>query len=372
MNKVASKNSNTLMVVICYLIVYIVWGSTYFFIEKALHAFPPFVLGSIRFIVASVILFSYCGIRGYVLWDKKSVKDAIFVGFLLLFVDMAAIIWAEQHISSAIVSIIAAASAIWFIIFDKNKWKENFSSVPIIIGLVMGFGGVIMLFAEQALKSSDNEASNMKMIAMIVMILGTLGWTFGSLFSKYTLHKEDEKILASEHPDEEKIEPETMHLLSKTSWQMLTAGIAFTFSAFITGEYNTFELLSVPTDAWLHILYLAIFGSIIAFSSYLYLLEKRPATEVSTYAYVNPIVAMILAYFFTDHTITLLQIWGLVVILLSVLLMNWNLYTSSKTITALKNRRFRKFLYQKSSIPRIIDVFEIHHVRQKLKNKKQY
>lgn len=364
------------MVILCYAMVYLVWGSTFFFIEKALHSFPPFVLGSLRFIMAGALLFIYCKMKGFTLWNKRVVKESIIVGFLLLFVDMAAIIWSEQYISSGIVSIISAATAIWFVLFDKSKWKENFSSLPTILGLLFGFGGVVMLFAEQlSNNNSQDPNADMKLIAMIVMVIGTMGWTFGSLISKY-LTKSNKDIQAENDASEEEDETEDeqnpdLHIMVKTSWQMLTAGIAFTTVALITGEYTHLDWSQVATaDIW-SLIYLAIFGSIIAFSSYLWLLQVRPVTEVSTYAYINPIVAMTLVYFFTDHEVTKLQVFGLIIVLISVLLMNWNLYKNNRTIAALRNKRFRRHLTQRSSIPRIIELLEIAHLKDKYKRLKQ-
>ena len=108
-------------IVLAYLVVYIVWGSTFFFIEEALRSFPPFVLGSIRFIIAGSLLMGYGMIRGYRIFNKFDIRQAVFVGFLLLFVDMAAIIWSEQYISSGIVSILSAATAIWYLIGQNGK-----------------------------------------------------------------------------------------------------------------------------------------------------------------------------------------------------------------------------------------------------------
>lgn len=360
-----SKKTSTFSIILAYLVVYFVWGSTYFFIEKALHSFPPFVLGSIRFIIAGSLLMGYCALRGYKLFNKSDVKRAIFIGFLLLFVDMAAVIWSEQYISSAIVSILAAAAAIWFVLLDKPKWRENFGSFPIVLGLIMGFSGVIMLFAEQILKSNESNGGSQNIIAMIVMTLGTIAWTVGSLYTKYTQDKK------ADIPAEKKEKP--LNVIVKTAWQMVTAGAAFTTAALITGEYNTFEFQNVRIEDWGAMAYLISMGSILAFSSYIWLLQVRPATEVSTYAYINPIVALVLAHFFTEHIVTQLQIFGLVIILLSVLLMNWNLYKNNRTfrvIRARKKLKRLKYMAPKSSIPRIIEVANFNE-REKEKNKQQ-
>lgn len=346
------------MIIFAYAMVYIVWGSTFFFIEKALHVFPPFVIGSIRFIVAGFILIGYCWLKGYRLFEKKQIKEAVFVGFLLLFIDMAAIIWSEQYISSGIVSIISAATVIWFILLDRPKWKANFSSISTILGLIMGFGGVFLLFAEQVFQSdrSDDDQSVI-LLAMLVMTLGTIAWTVGSLLTKYSKERERERQI-SEGNFRKKGE---LNVMVKTAWQMLTAGIAFTIVGATNGDYANFTPAKVPAVYWGAMAYLIVLGSILAFSCYIWLLQIRPATEVSTYAYINPIVALLLAHFFTDHHVTQLQIFGLVIILLSVFLMNWNIYKNNKIFVNYKRRRKIKRLRDmapRSSIPSVIEIFE--------------
>lgn len=356
------NNVSKFSIISAYAVVYFVWGSTYFFIEKALHWFPPFVLGSIRFVIAGAVLMTYCYLKGYKLFNKHDVKRAIFIGFLLLFVDMAAVIWAEQYISSAIVSILGAAAAIWFVLLDKPKWKANFGSIPIVLGLILGFTGVIMLFGEQLL-NSKSEQGDKSIIAMLVMIFGTIAWTVGSLYTKYTQDKKS--------TTQPKTKP--LNVMVKTSWQMVTAGVAFTLSALLTGEYKTFSFLNVSIEGWGAIAYLITMGSILAFSCYIWLLQVRSATEVSTYAYVNPVVALFLAHFFTNHQVTMLQILGLAVILVSVLLMNWNLYKDNRTFRVIRARKkLKKFKHMapKSSIPRIIEVADFNE-REKLKESKK-
>ncbi|MGO1520345.1 MAG: EamA family transporter, partial [Sphingobacterium sp.] len=239
-----TKSTSTLTgtVIFAYLVVYIVWGSTFFFIEKALYAFSPFVLGSIRFIIAGSLLMLYCWLKGHRLFIKRAVKDAALVGFLLLFVDMAAIIWSEQYISSAIVTIISAATAIWFILLDKPKWKENFSSIPTLVGLALGFLGVVLLFAEQLVGADQGgDGDNMKLIAMLIMTVGTIGWTVGSLISKYS---RDRRLAATDSPKKE----EDLHVMVKTAWQMVVAGTTFTLVALLNGEYRAFDIHAVPIE----------------------------------------------------------------------------------------------------------------------------
>ncbi len=318
-------------IIFAYAVVYLVWGSTFFFIEKALHSFTPFVLGSMRFFFAAIILMAYCKLKGYKLYNRKAVLKASLIGFLLLFIDMASVIWAEQYISSGIVAIISAAAAIWFVLLDKSKWKENFTSVPIVVGLFMGFFGVIMLFAEQIVNSPDDGQKSDSIIALGALVIGSIAWTVGSLWSKYSNKKAKENNTLK--PEED------LNVMVQTAWQMIVAGLLFTFTALGNGEYARFDYQTVATADWWALAYLIGFGSILAFSSYIWLIQVRPSTEVSTYAYVNPIVAVFLSHFFTTHVVTSLQVFGLVIILLSVLLMNWNLYKNNKNIKRIRKSR---------------------------------
>ncbi|WP_051959952.1 EamA family transporter [Sphingobacterium sp. SG20118] len=341
-NKV--QQASSLMIILAYAIVYIVWGSTFFFIEKALHSFPPFILGSFRFATASVLLMGYCALKGYKLFNKRAIRDSIVVGFLLLFIDMGGLIWAEQYISGGVAAIISAAAAIWFVILDKPKWKENFSSKSTIAGLILGFCGVVLLFAEQIMASRSSANKEITVIALVIMVLGSIAWTAGSLYSKYQkkAHQEEENL----------------HVSVRTAWQMITAGILFTLVASFNGEFANFKFEQVTPIDWFNISYLIVFGSILAFSSYIWLLQVRPATEVSTYAYVNPIVALVLSYFFSSHAVTSTQVIGLIIILFSVLLMNWKLYKNNKMVakitktTIADRRKSIKLRNQRDAIAR--------------------
>lgn len=318
------------LIIFAYFVVYVVWGSTYFFIGKALNSFSPFILGSFRFIGASLILMTYCKLKGYKLWDKQIVKQSVLIGIMLLFIDMAGIIWTEQFLPSGLVAIMAASAAIWFILLDKPKWKQNFSSLSTIFGVLLGFIGVLMLFYEQVIVVDiSSEQQTLNIIGLVILIFCSIAWTFGSLYSKYVVEAQRKK-------DKEKPK-EDLNIMVKTAWQMITAGVLFNTVAIFNGEYSQFSFSNVQTEGWLCMAYLTTFGSILAFGSYVWLLQVRPSIEVSTYAYVNPIIAVALSYFFSDDIVTSLQIYGLIVILFSLLLMNWDLYKNTKVLQKLLN-----------------------------------
>lgn len=308
------KPAPIIIVYLAFAIVYIVWGSTYFFIQKALAGFPPFILGTFRFIVAGLLLITWCKFTGKEIFDRKTIKHAAISGILMLGVGNGIVIWVEQFIPSGLVAIMVASAAIWFVILDKPKWKENLSSTSTVTGLIVGFIGVILLFGEQLIHILSTNQSTTQIVGIVLLILGPIAWAGGSLYSKY---KSDPNSSVSVN----------------TAWQMIAAGIAFIPGSIFSSEFKHFNWQNISLDAWLSIIYLIIFGSIAAFSAYVWLLKVRPATQVSTYAYVNPVVAVLLSLCFTSERITLIQLLGLVVILGSVLLINLAKYRKSKELT---------------------------------------
>jgi len=300
---ITHKKTSSLSIIIAYLLIYIVWGSTYFFIHIALQGFPPFLLGAIRFTTAGLLLLAWCKRVKEPIWDKQLIKTAAITGVLLLFIDMGLVMKAQQYIHSSLVAIVASSTAIWILLLDKKMWKVNFKNWNTIAGVLIGFIGVVMLFSEQLVLSFQEAGNSNKAIGMILLILGTLTWATGSVYSKYS--KQAKGVT-----------------FASAAWQMLIAGTLFWIAAFVHNDVQQFNIQKVPHSAWLAIGYLIIFGSILAFTSYTWLLKVRPATEVSTHAYVNPLVAVFLGSTFANEAITLIQIIGLVIILCGVALIN--------------------------------------------------
>jgi Permeases of the drug/metabolite transporter (DMT) superfamily len=333
-----------LKVILAFLMIYIVWGSTFFFIHKALAGFGPFLLGAIRFTLAGLLMLTWCRIKGYRLFNLQTIMQAGIMGFLLLYIDNGIIIWVEQFMPSGLVAIMSASAAIWFILLDKPKWKENFSSLPTVAGLFMGFFGVVLLFGDRLAQAMNASQREDNIIGMLLLLSGTLAWTIGSLYSKYSGKQKTDKAQSS---------------MVSTAWQMLVAGLAFTVTAAFRGEISDFDAAAVPFAAWWAIGYLILFGSIVAYSSYIWLLQVRPATEVSTHTYVNPIVAVLLGAVFANETVTSSQLIGLTVILFSVLLVNWKAYGLSRLFTV--GNRYKRLRQRarirarvRASVPKLV------------------
>ncbi len=311
MSDSTKKSTSLLMLVLAFAIVYIVWGSTYFFIQIAIKDFPPFILGAFRFIIAGVLMAAWCILKGENIFAAKGIKHAAISGILLLFCGNGIIIWVEQSMPSAMVAIMVSSAPLWFVLLDKPKWSENLRSKSIIAGLLIGLAGVILLFSEQVSEALSIQGSeSVKMSSMVLLIFAAITWSGGSLYSKYK---------STEDP-----------IIVTSTWQMMAAGIAFIPGIIIRDEFNGFQWKDVSGDAWMAVLYLVVLGSIAGFSAYVWLLKERPAMQVSTYAYVNPVVAVLLGVFFANEKISSIQIIGLIIILGSVFMINMARYRREK------------------------------------------
>jgi len=322
----ANDAHHRLKVILAFAMIYLVWGSTFFFIHRALAGFGPFLLGAIRFGTAGLLLLGWSALKGYRVFDRRAIWHAGLMGLLLLYVDNGIIIWVEQFMPSGLVAIMSASAAIWFIVLDKPNWRANFSNLPVVIGLFMGFFGVVMLFGDRLASALDAAQQRSNLIGMGLLLIGALSWTAGSLYSKYY-----GKARAAEAGNS----------IVATAWQMLIAGSAFWLTAVGRDEWSGFRFEAVPASAWYAMAYLIGMGSIVAYSSYIWLLQVRRATEVSTHTYVNPIVAVLLGAWFADEAVTYAQITALVVILASVLLINWDAYNLSALFVRRRSRYSR-------------------------------
>lgn len=309
------SNASPGLVIVAFATVYIVWGSTYFFIQKAEDGFPALMLGAIRFVIAGVLMLGWSLLKGEQLFIKKDIKNAAVSGILMLFVGTGAVIWVEQYIPSGVVAIMVSSGPLWFVVLDKPKWTVNFNNRFTIAGIITGFAGVILLFGEQILKAFVTGNNHAEYGSVVVLIIGPIAWAAGSLYSKY--------------------KGTTGSATVNTGWQMLVAGLAFIPGMILRGESQHFQWQNIPVSAWLSLLYLITLGSLAGFTAYVWLLQVRSATQVSTHAYVNPVVAVLLGVFLANEKITLLQIMGLIIILASVLMINLSKYR--KNLTAQKS-----------------------------------
>jgi len=289
-------------IILAFSAIYIIWGSTYLAILFVIKDIPPFLMSGLRFLAAGIILYCWCLWKGEKLPGYSSIIKNSVCGILMLFGGTGAVAWSEQYISSGLAAVIVTTVPFWFILLDKKKWSFYFSNKLIIPGLLLGFAGVLLLIGFDTHLSPGNIDNNKTLMGIVVIIAGGIAWTAGSLLSKY--------------------KPTGDSLLMNASIQLIVAGFfSFIVSTF-SGETRNFNFTTVQTGAWLAFLYLVIAGSLIAYLCYLWLLKVKPAAQVSSYVYVNPVVAVLLGALFAGEKITSVQVFALMIILSGVLLVN--------------------------------------------------
>jgi drug/metabolite transporter (DMT)-like permease len=297
------KEPSKSLVILAFAAVYVIWGSTYVGITLAIKSIPPFLMAGLRFFAAGLLLYIWCIARGEKTPDIISVLKSSLAGTLMLFFGTTSLIWAEQYLASGLSAVIVACVPFWFVLFDKKHWKENFSDKFILIGLIIGFVGIILLFNG---KGGLDLGNHDQLIAFIVLSVGSMLWAAGSLYSKYSGAAGTTTI--------------------KASIQMMAAGAAGFIAMFMAGEQHHFVWSQVTIKSIDAVLYLIFFGSLIGYIAYIWLLSVRSPALVGTYAYVNPAVAMFLGWLLANERIVFIQVIALFVILFGVLLVNLSKY----------------------------------------------
>ena len=277
-----------LAILFAYFLIYVVWGSTYYFIGVALHGFPTFLLGALRFSTAGLILLVICACRGERVFIPRLVGRSAVSGIILLFIDMAVVMLAQRYVSSSLVAVVASSTAIWIMTLDAPMWKYTFRSKCTLAGILMGF--------------AVHDHSE---YGILLLVAGCISWALGTLYTKYRSS-----------------DTEPANAFAGSAWQMLFAGMMFWICTLGNGEFSLTGFSTVPLYAWLSLAYLILFGSLMAYSAYVWLLKIRPTTEVGTHAYVNPVVAVVIGGGLGGEQITGIQLLGLVIILGSVMLVN--------------------------------------------------
>ncbi|HET6255565.1 MAG TPA: EamA family transporter [Puia sp.] len=310
MSSATGQAPSAMKVGAAFAIVYLAWGGTYFFIRLSVEHIPPMLVGALRYVIAGLLMLLWCVLTKEKIFSWRVIKPATVSGLLLLVGGNGLLIWAEQYIPSSLAAILLASGPIWFVILDRSKWRENFRSKATIAGLLVGSAGVLMLFGQKLRgEAGQGGGGSREMAALAMLVVASISWAAGSLYSKYKTVGNSNSVNAG--------------------WQMMIAGIAFVICSAVSGEFRHFRLQEIPLSAWLSVAYLVTLGSLLGYSAFTWLLQVRPATQVSTHAYVNPVVAVLLGVIFAGERLSLLQLVGLIIILLSVLLINLAKYRAA-------------------------------------------
>jgi drug/metabolite transporter (DMT)-like permease len=275
-----SGSASRTQIILAFVAVYIIWGSTYLAIRFALETLPPFLMAGVRFVVAGGILFGYQIARNPQRTTFAQWRAALIIGALLIGVANGAVVWSELHIPSGIAAILAAIMPCWMVLLDWLWLGSKRPSLYTTFGLLLGFGGLALLM----LPGLRGTAGSIDLRGIAAISFGSICWAVGSTYSKRAPLPKPQGFA--------------------TAMEMLCGGATLLIVGLVTGEARGFDLHAISARSLIAVTYLMIFGSLIAFSAYVWLLHKVSAAAVSTYAYINPLVAMLLGWALAGEAFT--------------------------------------------------------------------
>jgi drug/metabolite transporter (DMT)-like permease len=296
---------------LAFAIIYFVWGSTYLAIRVGVQEVPPFLLAAMRFFIAGLVLTAWMKARGERLPSGPQWGSVVFLGFVLFVLDYGSLFWAEQRVPSGIAAVMLATIPAFMALAEIAILRTQRLTPRLTFALLVGLCGVAVLMSH-GLKLGGAPVDRRGAVALV---FGAVSWSFASVIGR--------KLPL----------PASKGMSSGT--QMLTGGVLLTALSGVTGEFRGFAPSAVSMGAWMALLYLIVAGSIVGFTAYVWLLHHESPTKVGTYAYVNPVVAVVLGYFWAGEALGLRTILGTLFVLASVAIITT---TGMKKRTADKER----------------------------------
>ena len=279
-------------VLIAYLAVCFFWGSTYLAIRVGVQDSPPLLFAGIRFIISGSLMLGYCKLKGFELpKGKADITNMAITGLLMLLCGNGLVVFAEQWVNSGIASLIIATVPLFMAIIEFFFLRTVKMDIKSISGLLLGFGGVAYL----VLGNVDTAVIDLK--GLVVLMFASLFWAGGSVYSKFIRFKG--------------------HIFANIGTQMLAGGAGLVLVALMKGEFSE---LHFTQNSVLALLYLIVFGSFVGYSCYIYILQKWPAAKAGTYAYVNPIVAIILGALLLREPISISVVISMIIVIIGIIL----------------------------------------------------
>lgn len=274
--------------------VYLIWGSSYLAIVWGLETVPPLLLGAARFLTAGVILLAISAVRGGSRFTPRQLLNASVVGLLLPFLGNGSLIWAQQRIPSGIAALIVATVPLWMVVI-QTAVEHVRPSRQIWLGVGLGLAGLAILIGTRG-----GIAGAVHLPSALILCGGSIAWASGSIYSR-----------SAELPSSG---------LTSAALTMLAASVFFAVAAAVAGEHRGFDTADVSVRSLAGLAYLSILGSVVAYSAYIWLLQVASPARVGTYAYVNPLIAVVLGWAFLNEPISVRTAIAAGVILLAVIL----------------------------------------------------
>lgn len=257
------------------------WGSTYLGIRIAVETIPPFLMASARFLLAGVALFAWSVIRegtSFAWPSRREWRDMFFVGALLLGGGMGAVAWGEQTVPSGIAALMIAMMPVWVAVLGRVFLGERLPRLAV-AGIAVGLAGVAILVG------APDPGDPLDPAGVVALIISPISWSAGSLYAAHRV-------------------PHSSRPLVATAMQMLCGAAVLAIAAIVSGEPGRLRFELISTESIVALVYLTVIGSLLAFSTYVWLLRVAPLPLIATYAYVNPVVAVVLGALILGETLT--------------------------------------------------------------------
>jgi drug/metabolite transporter (DMT)-like permease len=280
---------------LAFAIIYFVWGSTFLAVRIGVREVPPFLLAAMRFLVAGLALYVWMIVRGEPSPSRRQWRSAFLLALLIFVGDYGLLFWAEQRVPSGIAAVMMATIPVFMALSEIIILRTQKLTVRLALALLIGIGGVALLMS----RSLNLGGTPIDRAGAVALIIGSVNWSVASVLTR-KLPLPASKVMSS-------------------GTQMFAGGILLALTAAALGEFQNFHPSTVSRGAWLSLLYLIVAGSIIAFTAYVWLIHHESPTKVGTYAYVNPVVAVLIGYFLAGEGLGLRTIMGTLSVLISVL-----------------------------------------------------
>ena len=285
----------TWKILLAFAIIYFVWGSTFLAIRVGVREVPPLILAAIRFSIAGLALYAWISARGEKQPTAREWRSASLLGLIIFVFDYGLLFWSEQRVPSGVAAVMLATIPVFMALSEIIFLRTQRLTLRLVVALLIGIFGVAVLMAH----SLNLGGAPVDKLGALALIFASISWSIASIFSR-KLPLPPSKLMSS-------------------AAQMLTGGVLLTILAAALGEFHNFHPAAVSRAVWLSLLYLIVAGSIIGFTAYVWLLHHESPTKVGTYAYVNPIVAVLVGYFLGGEELTARTILGSLCILVSVI-----------------------------------------------------
>lgn len=296
-----NQNRNLILLIAAFAAVYIFWGSTYLAIKYAIETLPPFLMAGARFVFAGAVLMIWARFsKDYERPKAAHWKTSFIVGTLLLLGGNGGVVFAEHHISSSLAALLIATEPFWIVLLSWLWLKGARPNLKAVLGIATGFFGVWLLINGQATSSASALGDSMQLFGTIAVIAAAFSWALGSIYGLRA--------------------PVPKSSLLTAGMQMFSGGLVLLFVSLIAGEWSNFNAAAVSANSWFGLIYLVIFGSLFGFTAYSWLLKNAQPALVSTYAYVNPIIAVFLGWLIAGESFSGQMLLGAGVIVGSVVL----------------------------------------------------